>query len=74
VTGVWRKMYNEELRDLYSSQNIIRIIKLMRMRCMEHVARMKEKRNTCRLLLGKSRGKRSLGRPRPSWAVKSKMG
>jgi hypothetical protein len=62
VTGGWRKLHNE-LRDLYSSQSIIRIIK-SRMRWVGHVARMEEKRNAYRLLVGKPEGKRPLGRPR----------
>jgi hypothetical protein len=45
VTGEWRKLHNEELRDLYSSPSIIRIVKLRRMRWAGHVARMREKRN-----------------------------
>jgi hypothetical protein len=50
MTGGWRKLHNEELRDLYSSPNIIRIIKSRRMRWVGHVARMGEKRNAYRLL------------------------
>jgi hypothetical protein len=53
VTGEWRKLHNEELRDLYSSRSIIRIIKSRRMRWAGHVARMGEKRNAYRLLVGK---------------------
>jgi hypothetical protein len=49
VTGEWRKLHNEELRDLYSSPSIIRIIKSRRMRWAGHVARMGEKRNAYRL-------------------------
>jgi hypothetical protein len=64
VTGELRKLHNEELRDLHSSPSIIRIIKSRRMRCAGHVARMGEKRNAYRLLVGKSEGKRQLGRPR----------
>jgi hypothetical protein len=61
VTGGWRKLYNEELRDLYSSPSIIRIIKSRRMRWAGHVARRGEKRNAYRLLVGKQEGKRPLG-------------
>jgi hypothetical protein len=64
VTGGWRKLHNEELRDLYSSPSIIRIIKSRRMRWAGHVARMGDKRNAYRLLVGKPDGKRPLGRPR----------
>jgi hypothetical protein len=52
VTGEWRKLHNEELHDLYSSPSIIRIIKARRMRWTRHVARMGEKRNSYRLLVG----------------------
>jgi hypothetical protein len=62
VTGEWRKLHNEELRDLYSSLSIIKIIKSMRMRWAGHVVRM-EKRNVYRLV-GKPEGRRPLGRPR----------
>jgi hypothetical protein len=64
VTGEWRKMHNEELRDLYSSQSIVRMIKSRRMRWAGHEARMGEKRNAYRLLAEKPEGKRPLGRPR----------
>jgi hypothetical protein len=64
VTGEWRKLHNKELCGLYSSPSIIRIIKSRRMRWAGHVARMGEKRNTYRLLVGKPEGKRPLGRPR----------
>jgi hypothetical protein len=62
VMGEWRKLHNEELRDLYSSPSIIRIIKSRRMRWAGHVARMGEKRKAYRLLVGKPEGKRPLGR------------
>jgi hypothetical protein len=61
VTGGWRKSYNEELRDLYSSPSIIRIIKSRRMRLEGHVAQMGNKRNAFMLLVGKPEGKRPLG-------------
>jgi hypothetical protein len=57
VTGEWRKLHNEELRDLYSSPSIIRIIKWKRMRWAGHVARMGETRNVDRLLVEKPEGK-----------------
>jgi hypothetical protein len=73
VTGEWRKLHNEELHDLYSSPNIIRIIKSRRMRWAGHVARMGEKRNAYRLLVGKPEGKRLLGRPRRRWVDNIRM-
>jgi hypothetical protein len=56
VTGGLTKLHNEELRDLYSSPSIIRILKTRRMRWAGHVARMGEKRNAYRLLVGKPEG------------------
>jgi hypothetical protein len=73
VTRGWRKLHNEELRDLYSSPSIIRIIKSRRMRWERHVARMEEKRNAYRLLAGKPEGKRPIGRPRRRWVEDIKM-
>jgi hypothetical protein len=73
VTGEWRKLHNEELRDLYSSSSIIRIIKSRKMRWEGHVARMGEKRNTYRLLVGKQEGKRPLGKPRRRWVDNIRM-
>jgi hypothetical protein len=64
VTGVWRKLHNEELHNLYSSQSIIRMMKSRRVRWAGHVARVGKKRNTCRILVGKPERKRPLGRPR----------
>jgi hypothetical protein len=60
-------LHHEELRDLYSSPSIIRIIKSRRMRWVGHVARMGEKRYAYRLLMGKPEGKRPLGRSRRRW-------
>jgi hypothetical protein len=65
--GEWRNLHNEEIRDLYSSPSIIRIIKLRRMRRAGHVARIWEKRYAYRLLVGKPQGRRPLGRPRRRW-------
>ena len=64
VTGEWRKLHNEELNDLYSSHNIVRLIKSRRMRWAGHVARMEEGRGVHKVLVGKPEGKRPLGRPK----------
>ena len=64
VTGEWRRLHNEELNDLYSSHNIVRVIKSRRMRWAGHVARMGEKRGVYRVLVGKPEGRRPLWRPR----------
>jgi hypothetical protein len=73
VTGGWRRLHNEELRNLYSSPNIIRIIKSKRMRWAGNVARMGEKRNSYRLLVGEPEGKSPLVRPGRRWIVNIKM-
>jgi hypothetical protein len=73
VTGEWRKLHNEEFRDLYSSPSIIRIIKPRRMRWTGHAAQMVEKRNAYRLFVGKPDGKRPLGRPRCRWVDNIRM-
>jgi hypothetical protein len=73
VTGGWKKLHNEELRDLYSSPSIFIIIKSRWMRWAGHVARMGEERNAYRLVVGKSEGKRPLGRSRRRWAENIKM-
>jgi hypothetical protein len=73
VTGECRRLHNEELRDLYSSPSIIRIIKSWRMRRAGNVARMGKKRITYRLLIGKPEGKRPLERPRRRWVDNIRM-
>jgi hypothetical protein len=73
VTGGWRELHNEELHNLYSSPSIIKIIKSRGMRWAGHVARMGEKRNVYKLLVGKPEGKRPLGRPRRRWMDNIKM-
>jgi hypothetical protein len=73
VTGGWRKLHNEELRDLYSSPSIIRMMKSRRMWWAGHVALMGEKRSAYRLLVGKPEGKKPLGRPRRKWLDNIKM-
>ena len=64
VTGEWRKLYNEELRDVYSLPNNERAVKSRRMKWSGHVARIKEGRGVHRFLVGKPEGKRPLGRSR----------
>jgi hypothetical protein len=73
VTGDWRKLHNEELHNLYSSPNIIRMIKSRRIRWTRHVARMREKRHAFRTLVGKPEGGRPLGRPRHKWVYNIKI-
>jgi hypothetical protein len=73
VTGEWRKLRNEELHDLYSSPSITRIMKARSLRWMWLVARMGEKRNVYRLLVGKPEGRRLQGRPRRRWLDNIKM-
>jgi len=73
VTGEWRKLHNEELRDLYSLPNILRVVKSRKMRRAGHVARVGEWRGVHRVLVGKPEGKRPLGRPRRRWEDNSKM-
>ena len=64
ITGEWRKLHNEELSDLYSLPNIVRVVKSRRMRWAGHVARMGEGKGVHRVLVWKPEGKRPLGRPR----------
>jgi len=73
VTGEWRKLHNEDLNDLYSSPNIVRVIKSRRMRCSGHVACMGETRGVYRVLVRKPEVKRLLGRPRHRWEDNIKM-
>ena len=73
VTGEWSRLHNEELSDLYSLPNIVRVVKSRRMRWAGHVARMGEGRGVHRVLVGKPEGKRPLGRPRRRWEDNIKM-
>jgi hypothetical protein len=67
VTGQRRKIHNGKLHNLYSSVDIIRQIKSMRMRWAGHMARMGEDSNVHRVFVGKPEGKRPLERPRRRW-------
>ena len=67
LTGEWRKLHNEELNDMYSLPNIVRVIKSRRIRWVEHVARMVERRCAYGVLVGKPEGKKPLGKPRRRW-------
>jgi len=73
VTVEWRRPHNEELNDLYSSPNIVRVIKSRRMRWAGDVARIGEKRGMYRFLVGKPEGRRPLGRPRNRWVDNIRM-
>jgi hypothetical protein len=72
--GSWRKLHNDELHSLYSSPNIVRVIKSRRMRWAGHVARMGEGRSVYMVLVGRTEGKRPLGRPRRRWEDNIKFG
>jgi hypothetical protein len=71
--GSWRKLHNDELHNLYSSPNIVRVIKSRRMRWVGHVARMGEGRCVYRVLVGRPEFKRPVGRPRRRWEDNIKM-
>ena len=64
ASAEWRKLHKEELNDLYSSPNIVGMIKSRRIWWAGHAARISERRGVYRVLVGKSEGKRPLGRPR----------
>jgi hypothetical protein len=70
--GSWRKLHNDDLHSLYSSPNIVRVIKSRRMWAV-HVARTKDGRGVYRVLVGRPKGKRPLGRPRRRWEDNIKM-
>jgi len=73
VTGEWMRLLNEELNDLYSSPNVVRVIKSRRMRWAGHVARIGEERGLYRILVEKPEGRRPLGRPRRRWVDNIRM-
>jgi hypothetical protein len=69
ATGGWRRLHNEGLSSLYCLSDIIRTIKSRRMRWAVNVARMGAMRNAYRILVGKSKGRRLLGRHRRRWGI-----
>jgi hypothetical protein len=71
--GSWRKLHNDELHSLYSSPNIVRVIKSRRMRWAGHVAHMGEGRDVYRVLVGRPQRKKPLGRLRHRWEDNIKM-
>ena len=73
VMGEWRRLHNRELNDLYSSPNIVQVIKSRRMRWVGHVAHMGEERGVYSVLVGKPEGKRPLWRPRRRWVDNIRM-
>jgi hypothetical protein len=73
VTEEWRRLHNKEIYALYSSPNIIRVIRSRRLRWAGHVARIGVRRGAYRALVGKPEGRRPLGRPRRRWKDNIKM-
>ena len=73
ITGEWRKFYNAELHAMYTSPNIIRILKSRRLRWTGHVTRLEQSRNTYRVLVEKPERERPLRRPRRRWEDNIKM-
>jgi hypothetical protein len=73
VTGEWRRLHNEELNNLYSLPNIIRVIKSRRIWWLGHVTCMGEGRGAYRIWVGRPEGRRPLGRPRCRWEDNIKM-
>jgi hypothetical protein len=74
VTREWRKLHKDQLNDLYSSPNNIRVIKSRRLRWAWHVASIGARRSAYRFLMGKTEGKRPHGRPRPRWEENIRIG
>jgi hypothetical protein len=73
VTESWRKLHDEELHNLYSSQNIVKVVRLRRMTWVGYVVPMGETRSAFRILVGKPEGKRPLRRPMHKWEGNIKM-
>jgi hypothetical protein len=73
VDGSWRKLHSDELHSLYSSPNIVRVIKTRRLRWVGHVACMREGRGVYMVLIGRPGCKIPLGRPRRRWEDNIKL-
>jgi hypothetical protein len=73
VVEGWRRLHNEKLHNLYTSHNIIRVITSMRVRWVEHIARIREMKNLHNILVGNPEGKRRFGRPRRRWEDNIRM-
>jgi hypothetical protein len=73
VVGCWRRLHNEELHNLYASPNVIRVIKLRRIRAAQNAARVGEMRNAYKILVGKPDGTRPRKRPRRGWKDNIRM-
>jgi hypothetical protein len=71
--GSWRKLHNDKLHSLYSSPNIVRVIKSRKMKWTGHVTRMGEGRGVYRILVGRPEGNISLEKPRRRWEDNIKM-
>ena len=71
--GEWRRLHNEELRSMYRSPNMVRVIKSIKLRWAGHVARMEKWRSAFKILTAKPTGKRPLRRPRRRWAGSIRM-
>ena len=71
--GEWRRLHNEELHSLCRSPNIIRVIKSRRMRWASHIDRIEKGRSAFKILIGKTTGKRPLGRSRRRWEDNIRM-
>jgi hypothetical protein len=73
VMGEWRKLHSEELHNLYPSPDIVTQIKSRRMRWTGYVAHMGEDRKVYKVLVGNSKGRSPLGRPRRRWEYEIRM-